>query len=254
MFEGRRIAAVIPAHNEERQITGVIDTIPSFVDKIIVIDDKSNDKTADIASKYALQGKIDLIKHQRQTGVGGAIITGYKTALRENFDIAVVMGGDGQMDPDELPGLLRPLTSGIADYAKGNRLDKKHRKKRIPLIRHIGIAVLTFMTRIISCNWQLNDSQSGYTAITKNALASVGVDNIYRGYGYPNDLLIKLSAYGFRITDVPVTPVYDIGERSKMRIWKVVPSILLLLFRLSIWRIKNALAPERHHSLFPSIK
>ncbi|HET6370991.1 MAG TPA: glycosyltransferase family 2 protein [Nitrospiria bacterium] len=233
MLEGKRIGVVIPAHNEEKLIGRVIDTIPGFVDRIIVVDDRSSDGTRGVVEKYREHDKerVLLVPLEQNQGVGGAIVAGYKRAIEESLDVVAVMAGDAQMDPDDLFRVVNPVVRGEADYVKGNRLFRGESWKMIPHYRYLGNSVLSLLTKIASGYWHLADSQSGYTAISLIALRRLNLDAIYKRYGMPNDILIKLNINNFRVRDVSVRPVYNIGEKSGIRLWRVVPTISLLLFK-----------------------
>src|SRR3954470_5945154 len=121
MLEGKRVAVVVPAHNEEQLIVPTIQGIPGFVDRIYVVDDCSRDETAERARSVD-DPRVEVIVHDRNRGVGAAIVTGYKRALTERMDATAVMAGDNQMDPDELEELTLPVVRNELDYAKANRL------------------------------------------------------------------------------------------------------------------------------------
>jgi len=238
MYKKKTICIVVPAHNEETQIGKVITTMPAFVDKIVIVDDKSKDATVLVVQGLKKKNnKIILIQHEKNQGVGGAIATGYKWARDNDFDIAVVMAGDGQMDPDDLENVINPVVNGEVDFTKGNRLITGEAFKKIPKIRYFGNSILSFLTKISSGYWHVADSQSGYTAINKKALHMLQWDSMYKRYGQPNDLLVRLNIYNFCVRDVEVKPVYNVGEKSGIRIWKVIFTISWLLFRLFCWRL-----------------
>ena len=250
MYKNKSIAVVVPAHNEETQISDVITTIPTFVDHIIVIDDKSIDRT--IAIVEALQSKfrnLILIKHHKNQGVGGAIASGYKWARDNDVDVAVVMAGDGQMDPDELPLLLDPEVMDQVDYAKGNRLLHYDAYNIVPKPRYYGNAVLSLLTKIASGYWHIADAQSGYTAICKTALQIIDWDCMYKRYGQPNDLLVTLNVSNMRVRDIPIRPVYNIGEKSGLKPSRVMLPISWLLFRKFLWRLKEKYVIRDFHPL-----
>ena len=148
MYKNKSIAIVIPCYNEATQIKRVIETMPDYVDKMIVVDDYSRDNTVGvIEATMEKEPKVILIKHEKNQGVGGAIATGYKWSRDNDKDVAVVMAGDGQMDPTDLPAILDHVVSGEADYSKGNRLFTGEAYKKIPKSRYFGNSVL-FLCRI----------------------------------------------------------------------------------------------------------
>jgi glycosyltransferase involved in cell wall biosynthesis len=232
MLEGKKIGVVVPAFNEERLIRRVLETMPSFVDRVIVVDDDSRDGTAqEVQHQQNGDSRIFLIHHNDNQGVGKAIATGYQRAQAEGLDVVAVMGGDGQMDPDDLLAVVTPVVRGEVDYTKGNRLFRVDSWRNIPHVRYFGNSVLSFLTKIASGYWHAADSQCGYTAISKVALDSLPLVDIYPRYGMPNDLLIKLNIYNFRVRDISVRPLYGVGEKSGIRYWQVIPRISLLLIR-----------------------
>ncbi|MBN3038380.1 MAG: glycosyltransferase family 2 protein [Candidatus Omnitrophica bacterium] len=239
MLENKRIAVVIPAYNEANLVSKVIETMPNFVDKIIVVDDRSTDNTVEVIKKYQpkLKDKLVLVEHGKNQGVGAAIISGYKRGLELGVDVCAVMAGDGQMDPADLEKILTPVVKERCDYAKGNRLFTGQAWKIIPKHRYLGNAFLSLLTKIASGYWHVADSQSGYTAISTEALKKLDLDNIYKKYGFPNDILVKLNVCNCRVVDIPARPVYNVGERSKIRLWKVVPTLSLMLLKDFFWRL-----------------
>jgi glycosyltransferase involved in cell wall biosynthesis len=228
----KTIAVVIPAYDEERLIEQTLKNVPSFVDKIIVVDDASRDGTLHVVRRAAeADGRICCLSHNENQGVGGAIVTGYKKTLDLGIDITAVMGGDAQMDPRELIDVIDPVAKGEVDYTKGNRLFQGDAWTMIPHYRYLGNSFLSLVTKIASGYWHIADSQSGYTAVSLPVLKRLDLDRIYKRYGMPNDMLIKLNQYDFRVRDVHVTPVYNIGEKSGIRLRSVIPRITWLLFK-----------------------
>jgi len=236
MVKNKSICVVVPAYNEETQIGKVIDTMPEYVDRIVVVDDSSRDKTVEIVKRYQdTMDKIVLIEHQTNQGVGGAIVSGYKWARDNNFDVTAVMAGDAQMDPDDLTSIIDPVVTGSFDYSKGNRLFYGDAWRMMPHYRYLGNSFLSLCTKIASGYWHIADSQGGYTAISHAALERLKLDDIYKDYGMPNDLLINLNLFDFPVQDVHVKPVYNIGEKSGIKLIKVIPRISWLLFK-GFWK------------------
>lgn len=250
MYQNKQIAVVVPCYNEESQIEQVIATIPDYIDAIVVIDDVSRDNTIKVIER-AQQGnpKVVLIKHDKNQGVGGAIASGYKWARDNNMDIAVVMAGDGQMDPDELPKLIEPIVNGETDYTKTNRLFYGDAFNQIPKVRYFGNSILSLLTKIASGYWHIADSQSGYTAIGKEPLQLIDWDKMYKRYGQPNDLLVRLNIYNFRVRDIITKPVYNVGEKSKMKVHHVVFTIGWLLIKQFFFRLKEKYVIRDFHPL-----
>ncbi len=250
MYRDKTIAVVIPAYNEEKLIGRVLKSIPNFIDHIVVVDDESRDRTGEIVREYQKEDtRIIYLRHQKNEGVGGAIATGYKWARSNDVGITVVMAGDAQMDPKDLPKLIEPVVNGEVDYSKGNRLFTGRAWRVIPKARYLGNAVLSFLTKIASGYWHIADSQSGYGAVSLEVLKTIDLDNLYKRYGMPNDFLTKLNVYQFRVRDVPINPIYGIGERSKMKIYKVVFTLSFLLVKLFFWRLKEKYVIRDFHPL-----
>jgi glycosyltransferase involved in cell wall biosynthesis len=251
VYKERTICVVVPAYNEEKLIGRVIETMPGYVDKIVVVDDKSTDRTVDIVRNAANKSKdrVVLIQHEENQGVGGAIVSGYKWARDNKIFATVVMAGDAQMDPEDLPGLLEPVVNGEIDYAKGNRLFTGNAWNIIPKVRYLGNSFLSLLTKIASGYWHVADSQTGYTVINLRSLELIDIDKIYKRYGMPNDLLVKLNIYNLRVRDVPVKPVYNIGEKSGIKIHNVVPKLSWLLFKCFLYRMKEKYIIRDFHPL-----
>ena len=236
MYLKKTVAVVVPAYNEEKLIRQTLTSIPDFVDTIIVVNDKSTDNTAKIVLEIAENDKrINFIQHKANQGVGGAIVTGYKKARDLDMDVTGVMAGDAQMDPNELIRIIEPVTNGSADYTKGNRLFYGDAWNMIPHYRYLGNSFLSLMTKISSGYWHIADSQSGYTAISLTALQRIDLDKIYKRYGMPNDLLIKLNQHDFRVRDVHIRPVYNVGEKSGIKLTHVIPKISWILLK-GFWK------------------
>ena len=300
MINKKTIAVVVPAYNEEAQIGLVLDSMPAFVDRIIVVNDASRDRTADVVvdrmdaarginqsevrqpdrikrtryneadvleqasslqeSKYFAPSQIAnetpetdriiLINFQSNSGKGSAVAQGYKWCMDHQIDCTAVMDGDGQMDPAELESIVMPVINGEVDYVKGNRLTHRSAWLVIPKIRYFGNSILSILTKIASGYWRVSDSQCGYTAISLKALQSIRIHHIYRCYGVPNDLLVKLNIAFCTVKEVEIKPVYRVGERSKMRVGIVIPKIAWLLFRCFFKRLWIKYLFRDFHPLF----
>lgn len=280
MLCNKLVAVVVPVYNEQKQIKHVIETMPDFVDRIIVVNDGSIDGTLDIVkniiengngsnikinknnyeidkdgynkaeevlvkknndelkyfsrsevlNKDAENEKIILINHLSNEGKGSAVSTGYLWCREHGIDCTAIMDGDGQMDPSELKSICMPVVAEGTDYVKGNRLIHRSAWLVIPKVRYLGNSILSILTKIASGYWRISDTQCGYTAISLKALQAIRLHNIYKSYGVPNDLLIKLNIAFCTIKEVEIKPVYNIGEQSKMRIVEVILPISWLLF------------------------
>jgi glycosyltransferase involved in cell wall biosynthesis len=203
--------------------------IPRSVDTIIAVDDASRDATAETILSLRDE-RIIFLRHEVNQGVGAAIVTGYRKALERHSDIMVVMAGDDQMDPADLPRLIAPIVDGRADYVKGNRFAHAH-AARMPRLRRIGSGLLSWVTRLAS-GLQVDDTQCGYTALSAAAARRLPLEQIWPRFGYPNDLLMLIAALRLRVQEVPVCPVYG-DEKSGLRPWHVLQIIGIIYRR---WR------------------
>ncbi len=240
MYRDKKIALVIPAYNESRLIQPTLKNVPEVIDKIYVVDDCSTDNMTSVVQSLAKEDpRIELIEHEENQGPGGAIITGYRASSRDNYDIAVVVGGDYQMPLDEVHAFLDPLIDKQADYTKGNRFfvwDKT--RSKMPKIRIFGNIIITAMTKIASGYYKIMDVVDGYTAITKQAIDIVDWDIAWKRYGYPMDFLIRLNAYGQKVKDIPRTPIYLEGERqSQIKGLRYAIRVAPMLIRGFFWRM-----------------
>jgi glycosyltransferase involved in cell wall biosynthesis len=299
MLNNKTIAVVVPAYNEESQIGIVIETMPSFVDRIIIVNDKSSDKTAikvleylktqhnnttlhlqkkeikrtyhneavlileelnrkeisfftrsEIVNNNPENDRIILISNLDNAGVGGSIARGYKWCKDNEIDCTAVMAGDAQMDPDELESICLPVVDEKIDYVKGNRLIHGSANLYIPKTRFFGNSVLSILTKMASGYWRISDTQTGYTAISLTALQSIKLYKIYKRYGMPNDILVKLNIAYCTIREIPIKPVYRIGEKSKMKVFKVIPKISYLLLKSFYKRLWIKYFLKDFHPLF----
>ncbi len=299
MINDKTIAVVVPCYNEETQIQMVVETMPDFVDRIIIVNDNSTDNTKNIVIELIEKDKIKaieienildnvkpnkhnraniilqefqkneikyfvdhdiyedknnsrivLINHKNNFGKGAGIATGYKWAKDHGLDCTATMDGDGQMDPSELEAICVPIISEGIDYVKGNRLIHRSSLLVIPKIRFLGNSILSILTKLSSGYWKISDTQTGFTAIGNKALNSIRLQNIYKGYGYPNDMLVKLNIAFCSIREVEIKPVYNIGEKSKMKILKVIPTVSWLLIKSFFKRLWVKYLFRDFHPLF----
>jgi len=243
MYRNKKISLVIPAYNEEKLIKPTLENVPEKIDKIYVVDDCSPDDQNSVIEQCAEKdARIKLIKHEINQGPGGAIITGYLQSSKDNYDIAVVVGGDYQMPLDEINNLLDPVIDGKADYVKGNRflLSKlDDTLKKMPKIKLIGNWIITALTKIASGYYKIMDVVDGYTAITKEAIDVIDWSKAWRKYGYPMDFLIRMNAYGLSVMDVPRTAIYLDGERqSQIKGFSYALKVTPMIIKGFLWRLR----------------
>jgi glycosyltransferase involved in cell wall biosynthesis len=238
MFQGKKIGVTVPAYNEEAFIPSVVQNMPSYVDRVYLVNDCSTDGTRHVMSEMCRDnGKLVMVNHETNKGVGAAIATGYKKCLEDGMDIAVVMAGDDQMDPVELPKLLSPIINGEAGYSKGNRMSSLRHMKGMPLWRRFGNWLLRWATRVSSGNYEVMDPQNGYAAASADALRRIDLDSLYPYYGYCNHLLAKFTVAGVRVVEVSMPARYQ-GEKSKIRYGQYIWKVGWLLLTNLAWRME----------------
>ena len=229
MYKDRKIVVVVPAHNEEGFIGGVIETMPDFVDAIVVVDDCSSDRTAERAIAQR-DRRVHVVHTEKQTGVGGATKLGYVEALSQAADVIVKMDGDGQMPPELLAPLIDPLIEGGYSYSKGNRLSAGRPWAGMPRGRLVGNVLLGLMSKFASGYWNVADPQNGFTAITREALQRVDLDAVSQGFFFEDDMLIQLNVARARVKDVPMPAKYG-SEVSDIRVSRVAFTFPWLFLR-----------------------
>ncbi|MCO5381292.1 MAG: glycosyltransferase family 2 protein [Methanosarcina barkeri] len=237
LFKRYNIGVVVPAYNEEVLLSETIKGIPEYVSRIYIIDDCSSDQTPEVI-KSLTDPRIVSLRHEINQGAGKSVIDGYKMALKDKMDIVVVMDGDNQMDPSQMPRLLMPIIEGKAHYTKGNRLITRESREGMSTWRFFGNALLSLLTKIGSGYWDLMDPQNGYAAASRKALETIDLDSIFTYYGYLNDILIKLNAYGMTVTDVVIPARYG-NEKSSINYRKYILKVAPMLFRGFLWRLKT---------------
>ena len=233
--QGRlRCCIILPAFNEARHLAAVAAAIPVWIDGIVVVDDASTDDTLTVAESLP-DARVTVLHLGINEGVGGAMVRGYRAALAEGYDIIVKMDADGQMDPADLPVLIRPIQLGMAEYAKGNRFRQSGRPSGMPRLRWFGSVMLSFLTKVASGYWHVFDPQCGFTAITASTLARLKLDGVACGYFFENDMLIRLNVIDARVVDVGTATLYG-DERSSLRVGHATWTFPLRLLRGFAWR------------------
>ncbi|MBV8199187.1 MAG: glycosyltransferase family 2 protein [Acidobacteria bacterium] len=236
MSQIARIAVVIPAFRVAPHIAKVIQAIPEEVWRIVVVDDASPDDTAQIVDGLG-DPRVHLLRHERNGGVGAAMITGYRFALELGADIVVKMDGDDQMDPQYLLPLVEPLLAGEADYTKGSRFLYTRQLRQMPLLRRAGNLALSFLTKAASGYWDVFDPTNGYTAVHREVLETFDWSNLDRRWFFETSVLLELSLARAVVRDVQIPARYA-GERSSLSEASALvrfPGKLLGAFCRRIW-------------------
>ena len=233
--EDLRVAVVIPAYRAAESISNVVKGIPAWVDTIYVVDDASPDETRARVRAMA-DPRVRLLVHETNRGVGGAMVTGYRQALRDGMDICVKMDADDQMDPAYLPALIEALVSGRADYAKGNRFHDTKALREMPFIRKVGNAGLSFLIKAASGQWHVFDPTNGYTAIHRAALDALDLAKLHPRYFFESSMLIMLRRIAAVVEDVPMPARYGVTP-SHLSVGRTVLEFPWLLLRHGLRRI-----------------
>ena len=221
MITSKRVAVVIPAYKVSKFIRGVIEEIPDFIHKIIVVDDACPDASGQIVEVAFNDPRIVVLKHTKNQGVGGAMITGYEEAIACNSEIIVKLDGDGQMDPRLIPQLIAPILRGEADYVKGNRFFNIQKIREMPAIRIFGNLVLSFFSKASTGYWQIFDPNNGFTAIHASALNLVPLEKVSKRYFFESDMLFRLNTARAVVLDMPMDANYGI-EKSNLSVTKAL--------------------------------
>ena len=224
------ITVVIPAYKVERQIHSVLTSIGKEVNHIIVVDDECPNQSG-VFAQNVRDRRIEVIFHDRNLGMGGAMITGYLRALELNSDVVVKIDGDGQMDASRITELIEPILQDKADYTKGNRFFEVEAIKQMPKLRIFGNFGLSFLTKISTGYWKIFDPNNGFTAISGKALSRLPLHKIDPRYFFQPDILFRLYLNDAVIRDIPMPSIYN-DEKSNLK-------VRLVLFEFPIKHLKN---------------
>lgn len=215
------IAVCIPCYKATSTILRVLSSIGPEVAHIFVIDDACPELTADYVEKHCTDPRLTIIRNDRNLGVGGAVVKGYRAALNLGVEIAVKIDSDGQMNPELVPYLISSIIDGSADYAKGCRFYSLKDMRSMPLVRLFGNAALSIINKVTSGYWTIVDPTNGFTAIHHTALQQLPLNRISHGYFFESDMLFRLSTIRAVVKDVPMASVYD-DEESQLKIGRVL--------------------------------
>jgi dolichol-phosphate mannosyltransferase len=215
------VAVVIPCYRARATVLDVIAQVPVFVESIHVVDDACPENSGKHVEAHCNDPRVTVHFNSKNLGVGGAVMAGYAAAVAAGAEVVVKMDGDGQMDAAALPQLIGPILRGQADYTKGNRFYDLAQIGRMPRMRILGNAVLSFLTKISSGYWDLFDPTNGYTAIHTRVLARLPLHKISRRYFFETDMLFRLNIIRAVVADVPMDARYG-AETSNLRITRVL--------------------------------
>jgi dolichol-phosphate mannosyltransferase len=221
MLHNKTIAVVIPSYKVTQHILAVIAAIGVDVDRIYVVDDACPDGSGKLVERSSTDSRVRVIYSERNSGVGGAVMAGYRRALEEGYDCVVKIDGDGQMNPALVTQFVEPILQGRADYTKGNRFFNLEDVESMPFVRLAGNAVLSFMCKASSGYWTIFDPTNGYTAIGRAALSLLPMQKVSTRYFFETDMLFRLGTFGAVVQDVPMRAEYA-SEKSNLSISKVL--------------------------------
>ncbi|HXE09613.1 MAG TPA: glycosyltransferase family 2 protein [Acidobacteriaceae bacterium] len=219
--EGPKIAVVIPSYRVRAHVLEVLAAIGPEVSQIVVVDDACPEASGAFVLSGCHDDRVTVLVHEKNQGVGGAMVTGYRYAAECGADIIVKLDGDGQMDPALVPHFVAPLVSGAADYVKGNRFYDLETLVAMPRVRLIGNAVLSFMSKASTGYWKMFDPTNGYTAINTTVLSRLPLHRLHRRYFFESDILFRLRTVQALVVDLPMKPVYG-SEQSGLHIGKII--------------------------------
>ncbi len=235
MVKKPKVYLVMPAYNESAHIADVIRRVPPIVDRIIVVDDHSLDNTAEAAQSVD-DSRVEVIRNHENLGVGGATITGYRRSLEEGADIVAKIDSDGQMDPQMVGKLVKPVVDGVADYTKGFRFHDRRSLRKMPKIRLIGNLGLSYLVKMASGYWNIFDPTNGFTVIHRSSLELIDLDRVSHDYFFETDMLCNLYRIQATVKDVLVITHYG-DEVSRLSALKVLVTFPAKLFWAYIQRI-----------------
>ncbi len=233
---GNRVAVVIPAYKVTRHILNVVSQIPAEVWRIYVIDDACPDDSGKLVEAQVSDPRVRVIFHQKNQGVGGAVMTGYSAAIEDGAEVIVKVDGDGQMDPRLIIHFTEPILMGEADYTKGNRFFDLEVIRAMPPMRLFGNAMLSLLTKLSSGYWNLFDPTNGFTAIHADVARHLPFGKISRRYFFETDMLFRLNTLRAVVVDVPMDAKYG-DEVSSLKISNIVGEFLVKHTRNFLKRI-----------------
>jgi len=216
-----RVWVVVPMFRVRDHILGVLDSMPSWVEGVVVVDDACPDGSGSLVSARCSDPRVRVIRHDVNRGVGGAVLTGYRDAVAAGARIIVKVDGDGQMDLRQLPALVLPIASGRADYTKGTRFSSRTHIGGMPALRVVGNSILSMMSKVSTGYWNIFDPTNGYCAIEARVAAIIVERQVASRYFFESDMLYHLGTVRAVVRDVPMSAIYG-DETSNLEIGQIV--------------------------------
>lgn len=226
-----KVHVVIPSYRVEKEILNVVQRVGPEVERIWVVDDNCPNGSGKLVETSTSDRRVSVLFHEKNLGVGASTITGLRAAISEGAEIVVKVDGDGQMFPEDIPTLVRPIISGEADYTKGNRFDSLSELKKMPKRRILGNAGLSLLSKFSSGYWRVNDPTNGFTAIHRNAFNRIELDKLSERYFFESDMLFRLNLADAVVRDVSLPARYG-DETSSL-------SVLKALFEFPLKHLRN---------------
>lgn len=209
-----RVAVIIPSYRVRGTILEVVRAIPAAVAAVYVVDDHCPEGSGKLVQESVADPRVRVLFNERNLGVGGTTLAGFRQALADGAEVLVKIDGDGQMDPALLPLFVTPIAEGLADATKGNRFFNLEDVAAMPRGRLLGNAALSFAAKLSTGYWNLFDPTNGYLALHARVFAWLPAAKIDPGYFFETDLLFRLNTLRAVVLDVPMTAVYGGGGSS----------------------------------------
>lgn len=228
----KRVICIIPAYNEEKNIGKVIQKCQKYVLRIIVVDDGSNDNTLQVAQSM----NVITVQNKQNKGKTEALKKGFNRALEEKAEILLMMDGDGQHNPEEIPCFLGKIQEGY-DLVIGAR---KFDKQVMPAIRILANSISSFLVSLI-CGIRIDDSQSGYRAVRRKVIENFSLTS--NRFQVDTEMIIKAAKCGFKIGFVPIKTIYHPEAKSKVHQIIDPLKFVALIIKLAFWQ-----APAKNSS------
>ena len=220
-LENLSIAVVIPAFKVSKQILDTINLIGPEVDHIVVVDDLCPESSGELVRTKSLDPRVEVLFHEENLGVGGAMKTGYLRSLELKAGVIVKIDGDGQMDSSKIPEMVRVIFEGEGDYVKGNRFFDIETVRSMPKTRILGNLALSFFAKFSTGYWRIFDPNNGFTAISSTALSRIQLGKVDNRYFFESDMLFRLNLARAVVIDFPMNARYG-NERSNLKIRRVL--------------------------------
>ena len=237
------VSVIIPVYNEERNIEYVIQGVEKYCENIIIVDDKSTDKSYEIIKnlQHRFSEKIIVLQNDKNSGIGYSVKKGMKKALELNNDIIIKFDGDNQHLPEDIPKFKTKLINEQLDLIKGNRFLINEYSEPMPNLKILGNLITTNLQKLVSGNYKISDPNNGFLAIKKVVLNTVDFKKLKNNYYFENSLLIYISSMGLKIGEVPIKTIYR-DEESSIPIFtasiKLLPTFLYFFYLRNVLNAK----------------